>query len=115
MNFILIQLILQFALLWSVHDHLIMIGDECKVPTYAYKFPAISREFTSKDMVKTYGLRVQIEICIKAQKEMFRGFIDRFTYQTLEKLYLRATKGSPSPCRGVKKKDQIKPMRDMYS
>lgn len=49
MNFILIQLLLQFAPLWSVNGHLVMIGDGCKVPTDAYKFPAISREFIESE------------------------------------------------------------------
>ncbi len=49
MNFILIQLLLQFAPLWSVNGHLVMVGDGCKVPTDAYKFPAISKEFIESE------------------------------------------------------------------
>ncbi|MDE5757999.1 MAG: transposase [Allobaculum sp.] len=49
MNFILIQLVLQFAPLWSVNGHLVLVGDGCKVPTDAYKFPAISKEFIESE------------------------------------------------------------------
>ncbi len=44
-NSTLIQLIQTFAPLWTVRDHVVLIGDGCKVPTDAYKFPALSKEY----------------------------------------------------------------------
>ncbi len=44
-NFNLIQLIQSFAPLWTVHDHVVLMGDGCKVPTDAYKFPGLSKEY----------------------------------------------------------------------
>ncbi|MDE5758096.1 MAG: hypothetical protein K2H85_05730, partial [Allobaculum sp.] len=44
-NFILILLAFQLAPFWTVNGLIVLIGDGGKVPTDAYKFPSLSREF----------------------------------------------------------------------
>ncbi len=55
-NFNLIQLVQSFAPLWTVRDYVVLIGDGCKVPTDAYKFSALSKEYMeSQSASKPHG------------------------------------------------------------